>query len=388
MFNSHKNLVRLIMYSSRFLPKGLPLKTIIMWISLFIFLSAIESLGDLSSSYEEVIPSMIEIYIYDAHEDKAYLSGSGFLINEDGEAITCFHVINNTQNIFVKTFEGQVEQLRRIRHDKDSDLAIFSTNISQPLVQPLRLSSDLPRAGEDIYVVGCPSGFNQTMSPGYVSAIRKDEIWGTVLQIDAKVLEASSGSPIFNRNGEVVGIIKYTSGTFGFAIPAEKVLKLMLAPNKTLSEWRLTDAGEFYISGLDLLTKNNLYALYCFREARIRDPNHAGAWYMEGVANLKLKEYPAALLCFNRSLDLNSSQAAVWNDKGIALSEMGDLEEALWCYNRSLKLDHQLAVALNNKGIALQEKGRYEEAIKCYEDAISLNQSYSAAWNNKAACRM
>ena len=90
---------------------------------------------------------------------------------------------------------------------EDNDYIVFKVagnGISFPC---LKIAGSLPRVGEDVFAIGAPEGLEQTLSKGIVSAIRGKE--NCIIQTTAEITHGSSGGPLFNKQGEVIGI---TSG--------------------------------------------------------------------------------------------------------------------------------------------------------------------------------
>ena len=178
--------------------------------------------------------------------------GSGFIMTEDGYVVTNHHVVEGGGSLTVTTYDGVEHDALLRGYDATNDIAVLKIEGSGYPKVTLGSSSDLI-VGDQVLVVGNPLGeLTSTLTVGYISA--KDRVITTdgsqinMLQTDAAVNSGNSGGPIFNMNGEVVGIItaKYsgTSGSgatiegIGFAIPMDDVVK------------KLQDLVEFgYITG-------------------------------------------------------------------------------------------------------------------------------------------
>lgn len=131
--------------------------------------------------------------------------GTGFFISPDGKALSNWHVFENGNNHKIKTIDGQSHDVTEIMtYDAKKDFVLFQNQI-YGTVPYLKLSTSLPEEGEEIIVLGNPTGLESTVTRGIVSAIREDE--GNIyIQIDAAISPGSSGSPVLNLKGEVVGI--------------------------------------------------------------------------------------------------------------------------------------------------------------------------------------
>ncbi|MBQ9662429.1 MAG: trypsin-like peptidase domain-containing protein [Oscillospiraceae bacterium] len=161
------------------------------------------------------------------------VSGSGFLISDDGYIMTNFHVVEDAYNgrfeIEVMTYDGTKYSASIVGVEAQNDIAILKIE-ADGLNPAVFGNSDQLRVGDAVYAVGNPLGeLEFSMSTGHVSAL--DRVINTkesesinMFQVDAAVNEGNSGGPVYDANGRVVGIVtaKYSSSGvegLGFAIP-------------------------------------------------------------------------------------------------------------------------------------------------------------------------
>jgi S1-C subfamily serine protease len=170
---------------------------------------------DLSSSAEQVI-SIIDGL------------GSGVLISADGKILTAAHVVQTADVASVEFPDGQEITARVISSDVRSDVALLQLKRLPSGIIPATLGdSNKVEVGDQIFVIGAPYGFSQTLTAGHLSGRHclksNDESSKSVefLQTDAAVNGGSSGSPVFNLDGEVVGIVSrlmsHSGGSEGLA---------------------------------------------------------------------------------------------------------------------------------------------------------------------------
>ncbi|HZN00727.1 MAG TPA: trypsin-like peptidase domain-containing protein [Pyrinomonadaceae bacterium] len=140
--------------------------------------------------------------------------GSGVLISADGKILTAAHVVQTADVASVEFPDGQEVIARVIGTDVRSDVALLQLKQIPGGIAPATLGdSNKLEVGDEIFVVGAPYGISQTLTAGHLSGRhwlnKNDESAAAVefLQTDAAVNGGSSGSPVFNLNGEVVGII-------------------------------------------------------------------------------------------------------------------------------------------------------------------------------------
>ena len=155
--------------------------------------------------------------------------GSGFFISAGGDVLTNHHVVENASTIRLRTREGKVYEAALHLFDKRNDVAHLKIRQGvDSLVPFLKVRSAPPRKDEEVIVAGAPWGFEQTVSRGKISAVTEDPEQGDFFQITARIAEGSSGGPVADLNGEVVGmstlIFTFQGGQFNYAV-ASPVLK-------------------------------------------------------------------------------------------------------------------------------------------------------------------
>lgn len=137
--------------------------------------------------------------------------GTGFFVSKDGVAVSNYHVFKGTTlgREVIKTVDGEEYKLERVlAHDEDGDFIVFKVNLhNQIKFTPIPIAPDSPDIGEDVFAIGNPHGLEHTLSRGIVSGYRFE---GKLIQTTAEITHGSSGGPLMNMKGEVVGIT--TSG--------------------------------------------------------------------------------------------------------------------------------------------------------------------------------
>ncbi|TBR58279.1 PDZ domain-containing protein [Mastigocladus laminosus UU774] len=162
--------------------------------------------------------------------------GSGFIIDKSGFVMTNAHVVDNADKVTVRlkdgrTFEGKVQGV-----DEVTDLAIVKINAGGDLpVAPLGSSSNV-QVGDWAIAVGNPLGFDNTVTLGIVSTLRRSSAQVGIpdkrldfIQTDAAINPGNSGGPLLNDRGEVIGIntaIRADAMGIGFAIPIDKAKQI------------------------------------------------------------------------------------------------------------------------------------------------------------------
>ena len=187
------------------------------------------------------------------------VSGSGFVISEDGYILTNYHVVEDAYTggyeVKVMFYDGSTYTAEIKGFDRNNDIAVLKIDATGLDAAELG-SSDSLFVGDTVYAVGNPLGeLSYSMTSGMVSAtdrlITTEEGTMTMFQIDAAVNEGNSGGPVYNTSGQVVGVVTAKSnedGTegLGFAIPIDDAVRIA---NSVISGERSLDAetGDAYL---------------------------------------------------------------------------------------------------------------------------------------------
>ncbi|MAS81484.1 MAG: serine peptidase [Legionellales bacterium] len=163
--------------------------------------------------------------------DKPSSLGSGFIVTQDGYVITNHHVVKNAEEIIVRLSDRREFVAELIGSDKRSDIAVLKIEASNLETLNLGDSSNL-NVGEWVLAIGSPFGFDASVTAGIISAIGRslpNENYVPFIQTDVAINPGNSGGPLFNMEGEVIGvnsqIYSRTGGFMGlsFAVPVNVV---------------------------------------------------------------------------------------------------------------------------------------------------------------------
>ena len=161
-------------------------------------------------------------------ERKATSLGSGFIIKKDGTIVTNNHVIANADDIIVRV-DNKEYKAKVLGADPYSDIAVLKIQSSKNFNIVKFGNSDKSRVGDWVVAIGNPFGLGGTVTSGIISARNRDinlTRYDDFIQTDASINQGNSGGPLFNMDGDVIGIntaIISPSGAssgIGFAIPA------------------------------------------------------------------------------------------------------------------------------------------------------------------------
>jgi Flp pilus assembly protein TadD len=270
---------------------------------------------------------------------------SGFVVAPGDLVMTTAHGMGAASDLRVKLRDGRVypARLERIGGEK-ADLALL--RFIGPRVDPVALASVRDAAqGDEVVAIGCPLGFEFTVTRGVVSSIRESDFGYPLIQTDVPVNPGSSGGPLFDLQGRVIGIIK--SAAVGrerihFALPIDLGNALLEAVAKQRRAEELFNQAVL--------------------EARIEDR-----------ARL-----------YRQVVDLNADFLEARFNFALTLEKLGRAEEAEREYREVLRLRPELLPAALNLCAGLYERGRFSDAIEVGRAALKHHPESTELRNNLA----
>jgi len=179
---------------------------------------------------------------------KAYALGSGFIIDASGIIVTNNHVIKEAEDILVRIEGGQEYEAKVIGADPFSDLAVIKIESNEKFIPVKFGDSDKARIGDWVIAIGNPLGLSGTVTAGIISARNRNigmTRYEDFIQTDASINQGNSGGPLFNIDGDVIGINTAIFGRegnigIGFAITsnnAKIVIDQLIKYGETKRGW-------------------------------------------------------------------------------------------------------------------------------------------------------
>ena len=179
---------------------------------------------------------------------KSAALGSGFIIDEKGIVITNNHVIQDAEDIVVKVGGDKEYKATIIGADPLSDIAVLQIDSKEKFIPVKFGNSDQARIGDWVIAIGNPFGLGGTVTAGIISARNRSiglARYEDYIQTDASINSGNSGGPLFDMNGDVIGINTAILGKggsigIGFSIPsnsAEKVVSQLIEFGETKRGW-------------------------------------------------------------------------------------------------------------------------------------------------------
>jgi len=348
-----------------------------------------ESIESLPSLIKRIKPSTVIIFTYDDKGEFLKL-GSGFFISQNGDVITNYHVLQGASSAEIKTADEKIYPITYIvAGDEQNDVIRLSVNISSQYVYPLSLSKTIPEVGERIIVYGSPLGLENTVSDGIVSAIRDIPDYGRIIQITAPISPGSSGSPVLNMQGEVIGIATFQlveGQNLNFAIPSERIVSLNLKEEKkTFTTEELFEQEEKDKEDSDYAYEafeKALYFTFIKEEYEKALPywqiaievEPLAAYFIIGYCYEKLGAYTKAVEAYKQAISLNPVNASVVHcNLGIAYYGLGLYKDAIESYKQALRIDPDYTEAYFRLGQVFFPLSRYTDAIDACKQALRID---------------
>lgn len=298
---------------------------------------------------KRIKPSAVAIETFDSRGN-TLSRGSGFFISQD-RIITNRHVIDRSSRVEVHLMDGKKFAVKGVLAvDGEGDLALLQVDVPRELAIPLPIVKAVPQEGEFVVVVGNPFGLEGSVSNGIVSAVREISGYGKIIQITAPISPGSSGSPVVNMLGQVIGVATLQAAegqSLNFAVPADRITQLKIGDLQT-------------VSNVTTETNRNKRAL-------------AERSYSQGLAQMSLDDYAKALPYFERATEIDPTYPEAWYQAGYCYGILGRHNEALRASKQAAKLRSDWAEAYVNIGASSYALGQYKDAVDAYKQAVKLD---------------
>lgn len=184
-------------------------------------LEQLKKANNLPLLFSKVRNAVYLIQVIDNNKEAS--EGSAFSISEDGIAISNYHVFKNASKLKAFNNNGQEYLITEIiEENKSLDYVIFRLGPLSGPISFLSISEEVPDVGENVFTIGNPLGFKQTLSSGIISGYRPEK---SHIQTTAEITYGSSGGPLFNELGKVIGVTTEGMGkaNLNFAIEIKKL---------------------------------------------------------------------------------------------------------------------------------------------------------------------
>ena len=350
--------------------------------------------ANLTELVKSIQPTVATIVAYDMNQNVANI-GTGFFINKYGHLITNHHVLVGRFGAEIRTADGNSYRIRTIvAENEDTDLIKVSVDIPPDKVRWLQISEEVPPVAEKVVVVGSPMGLEQSVSDGIISSVREIPGLGTFFQMSAPISPGSSGSPVVNMEGKVVGVASFQflrGQNLNFAVSSQSIRELKVNSSAlSLSEWTFSRsdqkprlAAELCRKGYSLsINGRDQEALQYFKMATENDPGSTTAWYGLGYCYAGKDSQTEAIAAYKQAIETNPTNALSHYHLGNYYNKIGRYNDAVRSLERVVTINPEFEAAYFNLGVILNKMGRYDEGRAAFESVIRINPQAQNAYYN------
>ena len=334
-------------------------------------------------------PSAVAIETFGGKGEKLS-RGSGFFVSKD-KIITNRHVIENAEKVEIHLTNGKTFTAKGVLAiDGEADLALIQVDVPAEQAAPLYIERATPQEGESIVVIGNQFGLEGSVSNGIFSAVREISGYGKIIQITAPISPGSSGSPVVNMRGEVVGVATLQAAegqSLNFAVPAERIAGLKIGNLQSFAaveadtrKSKRAGAERLYAQGLAQLSRDDFArAVSLFERAAQADENYAEAWYQAGFSYGMLGKHAEALRATKQAARLRPEWTQAQINIGASSYALGQYKDAEAAYKQAAKLDSNNSEIQYALGLTLNKLSKPEEEILAYKRAVALKPDHANA---------
>jgi tetratricopeptide (TPR) repeat protein len=357
--------------------------------SAVVFAATVSAQDLLPDLVKRIKPSAVAIETFDSRGN-SISRGSGFFVAAD-RIITNRHVIERSNRVEVHLMDGKKFVVKGVLAvDGEGDLALLRVELPAGLAIPLPISQSVPQEGESIVVVGNPFGLEGSVSNGIVSAVREISGYGRIIQITAPISPGSSGSPVVNMYGQVIGVATLQAAegqSLNFAVPSERIRQLRVGELQSISNLtaetqksKRSTAERYYSQGVALLSRDDYAkALPYFEKASELDQNYAEAWYQAGFCYGIVGRHSDALKASKQAAKLAPDWPETFVNIGASSFALNQYKEAADAYKQAIKLSDDNAETQYALGLTYNKLNRPSDEMLAYKRAVALKPDHANA---------
>ena len=358
--------------------------------------------------YEKTSPAVVTIEVADS-KFNTFAMGSGFFVSSDGLLVTNHHVIKGASYAKVKRADGSTLFVQGVMAiNEKADLAVLKVNGKD--LPFLQLVPTLPKVGDKVYAIGNPEGLTNTLSEGIISGIRTDpakahdvfdevspDAPNTFLQTTAPISHGSSGGPLLQVDGQVVGVtaaVLQEGQNLNLAVPAQDALRLVNGKHDLVT---LASAGGSSLDAKSTTELDNAWtairkkdwkgAVAVLVALRQEDPDNSAVLFALGYVHGELGNNNDALELYGQVISLNPAAEAAYLNSGILLYRMGKYSEAIEKLNSAGKLSNgkspDVFVTIGDCYMSINKNAI---AVIMYKQALSNGAAPKAVLTNMGRC--
>lgn len=338
------------------------------------------------------------LLILGAGADGAVIQGSGCIVDAaQGLALTTAHQVRNADAVRGVTRDGAEFRFDVVEIDANADLAVLRTAEALPGAAVLG-SGEPPPAGAEVVAVSSPLGIAFSTHTGHVTNTRYERRGIVVLLTDLPLTNGSSGGPVFDEHGALIGLVseRIDAAASTVVAPISQAMGPLCRAGANLAACGALPGEEpamapgggddaaaaAYNRAVRERDPARKAALY--KEAVALRPAFFEAWFNLGIAHGAAKDWTAAAEAYGRARDLRPDAARVRRNLGQALLHAGRNAEGAAELERAADLAPDDERAHNDLGEAYRRLERYADAAEAFDRALALRPAYPEAHFNLA----
>jgi tetratricopeptide (TPR) repeat protein len=370
------------------------IRIILVVVLLVALCSPIAAVTDLTELVKIIQPAVATVVVYDVNSNVSNL-GTGFFVDKTGLLITNYHVLVGKFSAEVRTADGSTYAIKTVvAENQATDLVKVWVDIPPEKVHWLSVSAKPPVVAQHVVVVGSPMGLEQSVSDGIVSSIREIPGLGIFYQMSAPISPGSSGSPVVNLQGKVVGVASFQflqGQNLNFAIAGNSILDLKTdKPGQSLSEWTFKQSNQKSRLAEEMCRKGSSFsiggqnqkALEYFKMATENDPNSTTAWYGLGYCYAGKNSQTDAIIAYKQAIRTNPTNEISHFHLGNYYFKIGRYNEAIETFKQVISINPEFEAAYFNIGMIYNKVGRPAEAKQAFQNVVHLNPRSKTAYYN------
>lgn len=333
------------------------------------------------------------------------VQSSGGCIDVRGLVLTTAHQVKGVQDLVGKLADGHAVALTVVEMDEARELALLRADQPLPFALPLGDSEALV-SGAPLVCIAAPVSLDFTTVTGIVSNVKRSYRGYPVIQTDFRASPGSSGGPVFDEHGALVGLVigKLADEEWVTVVnplanaipmlqrhgvlpdrgaPIDEELALYPAPGISAAEFRAVEA---YNQGTQASALPDKSAAY--QKATQLLPAFFEAWFNLGVTRERAKDWAGAEAALRQAVGLRPDNEKALRSLGRSLLAQDKLTEAEQAFVEAARVAPASARAQSELGEVYRRLERYEDAAACFEAALGLDPGYALALYNLGVVRM
>ncbi|MDE0087886.1 MAG: tetratricopeptide repeat protein [Candidatus Poribacteria bacterium] len=270
--------------------------------------------------------------------------------------------------------------------DEENYLVLLKVNAIN--IKPLSFGETV-NSREIVYITGNHNGVEGTLSDNAISSLSEGENskW---FQLINRIFPGSSGGPVLNDKGKVVGVFFFSiegKQRINFAIPSDYLKKLIARSGEVTpltQRKQSVSAVTYFRWGYIRSEMRDLKGAIAYYTQAIRlKPDYISAYNNRGIARDMLKQHAAAISDYDVVIRLKPDYLTAYNNRGIAKAQLGQYENAIKDYDKVIEIDKNFLAAYGNRGRAKEAIGKYVAAMSDYNTVIRFRPDDAIAYYNR-----